>query len=444
MITAGVAVLALLNRSLVSGATDTASAKARNVAAALAAGGPVAEPALTATPGETAAVQILDAVGRVVRSSAELAGEPPILTGLPPAGGDAVATVALPLGQNNAEYRVVAVSSAGYTVVAAQSLEGARTAVARLAVLLVAAAVPLLALAWLAVHLALGAALGPVEAMRRTVAEVSMTDLAVRVPVPRAQDEIQRLASTLNAMLARLASAQAAQRRFVADASHELRSPLSTITATLDLAARHPGRITMAELVDINGAEAARLGELVDDLLVLARTDDGSDAPPAADVDLDDVVRAEAIRLNSIGGLTIEARVRPARIRGNAAQVARAVRNLTENAREHAESTVRLVCRREGRLAVVEVSDDGAGVPAAERSHVFGRFVRLDAERDRGHGGAGLGLAIVAGIAARHGGRAQCLAPPPGRHGAFFRVEFPAAEEDPGAAAARVADETPD
>ncbi|WP_344861569.1 hypothetical protein [Amycolatopsis ultiminotia] len=193
MITAGVVVLALLNRSLVSGAADAALAKARNVAATLAAGGPVTEPALTATPGETAAVQILDAAGQVVRSSSELAGEPPILPGLPRAGGEVVATVALPLGQNNAEYRVAAVRSSAYTVVAAQSLEGARTAVARLAVLLVAAGVPLLALAWLAVHLALGAALGRVEAMRRTVAEVSMTDLAVRVAVPRAQDEIQRL-----------------------------------------------------------------------------------------------------------------------------------------------------------------------------------------------------------------------------------------------------------
>jgi signal transduction histidine kinase len=428
LVTAGVVVLVLLNRSLVSGITDTARAKAQNVAAQLIAGGGAVGPVLTATPGEATALQVLDAAGHVVGASADLTGDPAILTASPPPGGEVVATVPLPLGQNNADYRVVAVRAHGYTVVAAQSLEAARAATTQLAVLLVVTLVPLLAVAWLVVHLALRAALRPVEEMRRTVADISTADLTARVPLPPAQDEIHRLASTLNAMLGRLSSAQMAQRRFVADASHELRSPLSAITATLDLAARHPEQFGLAELVDTAGAEVGRLRELVDDLLVLARTDDSTDMPPITDVDLDDVIWAEAVRLRAIAPLAVLARVQPARIRGSPAQVARAVRNLVDNAREHAERAVWLSCRREDEsLVVVEILDDGPGVPAADRVRIFGRFVRLEAERPRRAGSTGLGLAIVAGIAARHGGKAACVEPPRGHRGACFRLEFPAA-----------------
>lgn len=428
LVTAGVVVLVLLNGSLVSGITDTARAKAQNVAAQLVAGGMAVGPVLTATPGEATALQVLDAAGQVVGASADLSGDPPILAASPPPGGEVVATVPLPLGQNNADYRVVAVRAHGYTVVAAQSLEAARAAITQLTVLLVSTLVPLLAVAWLAVHLALRAALRPVEVMRRTVADISMADLTARVPLPAAQDEIHRLAGTLNAMLGRLSSAQLAQRRFVADAGHELRSPLSTITATLDLAARHPEQTSLAEVVDTAGAELGRLCELVDDLLVLARTDDSSDMPPITDVDLDDVIRAEAARLRSTTRLTVDVRVRPARIRGSPAQVARAVRNLVDNAAEHAEAAVWLSCRRDGEsVAVVQILDDGPGVPAADRVRIFGRFVRLEAERPRQAGSTGLGLAIVAGIAARHGGTAACVEPPHGHRGACFRLAFPAA-----------------
>ncbi|WIV59191.1 sensor histidine kinase [Amycolatopsis nalaikhensis] len=430
--TAGVVVLGLLNRSLVSGITDTARAKAQNVAAQLVAGGMAVGPVLTATPGEATALQVLDAAGQVVGASADLTGDPPILAASPPPGGEVVATVPLPLGQNNADYRVVAVRAHGYTVVAAQSLEAARAAITQLAVLLVITLVPLLAVAWLAVHLALRAALRPVEVMRRTVADISTADLTARVPLPPAQDEIHRLATTLNAMLGRLSSAQMAQRRFVADAGHELRSPLSTVTATLDLAARHPEQTSLAEVVDTAGAELGRLRELVDDLLVLARTDDSSDMPPITDVDLDDVIRAEAARLRSTTRMAVDVRAQPARTRGSPAQVARAVRNLVDNAAEHAEAAVSLSCRREDEcVAVVEILDDGPGVPAADRVRIFGRFVRLEAERPRHAGSTGLGLAIVAGIAARHGGKAACVEPPRGHRGACFRLTFPAVSAGP-------------
>ena len=428
LVTAGVVVLMLLNRSLVTGITDTARAKAQNVAAQLVAANMAVGPVLTATPGEATALQVLDAAGRVVAASPDLTGEPAVVAASPPPGGELVATVPLPLGPDNADYRVVAVRAHGFTVVAAQSLEAARATITQLAVLLVVTLAPMLAVAWLAVHLALRAALRPVEEMRRTVADISTADLTARVPLPAARDEIHRLASTLNAMLGRLSSAQLAQRRFVADASHELRSPLSTITATLDLAARHPEQTSLAELVDVVGAELGRLRELVDDLLVLARTDDSSDMPPITDVDLDDVVRAEAARLRATGRLTVHVGVQPARIRGSAAQVTRAVRNLADNAGEHAEAAVWLSCRREdGSAVVVEVLDDGPGVAAVDRVRIFGRFVRLEAERTHRTGSTGLGLAIVAGIAARHGGKAACVEPPRGHRGACFRLEFPAA-----------------
>jgi signal transduction histidine kinase len=276
---------------------------------------------------------------------------------------------------------------------------------------------------------AVGSALRPVERMRRTVAEISTRDLTVRVGLPPGRDEVHRLASTLNSMLDRLASAQAAQRRFVSDASHELRSPLATITAAMDVSAQHPETISTEALVPIVATEVARLRELVDDLLVLARTEDSSDHPPDAEVDLDDLVRAEARRVRASTSLQVEVAAQPVKVTGNEAQLRRAVRNLVDNAVAHARGRVRLTSRsgEDGAGgALVEVSDDGPGIAAADRDRIFDRFVRLDDARDRANGGAGLGLAIVAAIAARHGGHARYVEHPDSDYpGAHFTLELP-------------------
>jgi signal transduction histidine kinase len=288
----------------------------------------------------------------------------------------------------------------------------------------------LLAIATLAVYRAVGSALRPVEQMRRTVAEISTRDLNHRVGLPPGHDELHRLATTLNSMLDRLASAQGAQRRFVSDASHELRSPLNTITTALEVSEHHPEAMSTTELLGVVSRETARLRELVDDLLLLARTDDTTDNPPHTEVDLDDLARGEAERARAARQQEVEIDTRPAKVTGNPSQLRRAIRNLVDNAREHARDRIRVRTGTDQAGAFVEVADDGPGVPPVDRIRIFERFVRRDDARHHGtgptRGSAGLGLAIVAGIAARHSGCAECTDSRGDDYpGAHFRIRLP-------------------
>ena len=439
MATAGVIVVVLLEGSLDSTITESARSTGRQVANQIVrVGTRDLRASDVASTGDTEAVtQVLDSRGAVVASDPAIVGRPAVSSASPAPGRENVET--LPLGLNGdvfVDYRVVSLGVAGpggpYTVISARSLEPVTEASTRLTVLLTVIVLPLLAISGLAVHRAVGSALRPVERMRRTVAEISTRDLTARVGLPPGRDEVHRLATTLNSMLCRLSSAQAAQRRFVADASHELRSPLSTISTALDVSTRHPETMTTEELVPVIARETSRLRELVDDLLVLARTDDTTDRPSGTEVDLDDIVRAEAERVRAGVPLEVEVRAGPAKVHGSEAQLSRAVRNLVDNARDHAHHRIRVASSVDGTFAVVEVSDDGSGVPPDDRDRVFERFVRLDASRQRHHGGTGLGLAIVAGIAARHGGRARYVEREDARYpGAHFQIELPLEQETP-------------
>ncbi|WP_329054503.1 ATP-binding protein [Amycolatopsis sp. NBC_01488] len=423
-------VVVLLEESLDRSVTESARSTGRQVAIQLVREGARDLSASdVASTGDTEAVtQVLNARGVPIASDPAIVGHPPLTAARPAVGQETIETLPLGLNGDSADYRVVSQEVNGpggpYTVVSARSLEPVTEASTRLTLLLGLIAIPLLAIAGLAVYRAVGSALRPVERMRRTVAEISTRDLTARVPLPPGGDEVHRLAVTLNEMLRRLASAQAAQRRFVADASHELRSPLSTISTALDVSGRHPE--STEDLVPVIARETARLRELVDDLLMLARTDDATDRPSRTEVDLDDIVRAEAERVRAECALDVEVRAGPAKVRGSEAQLRRAVRNLVDNARGHARSHIRVASSVRGDLAVVEVSDDGPGVGEGDRERIFERFVRLDASRQRGHGGTGLGLPIVAGIAARHGGRARCAASE--EPGARFVLELPVLE----------------
>ncbi|WP_369068299.1 sensor histidine kinase [Kineococcus terrestris] len=268
-----------------------------------------------------------------------------------------------------------------------------------------------------------GRSLRPVEAIRRTVEGIGAGHLDGRVPVPDGRDAVARLAETMNAMLARLEASQRAQRRFVADASHELRSPVATLRAAAEVWAEHPGTSSPEEFAALVADESARLEHLVADLLVLARADEGRLASVRGDVDLDELVGAEAARLRATTALAVRVAAAPARVHGDAAQLARVLRNLTDNAARHARGAVALGVRERDGAAVLEVADDGPGVPAAERGRVFGRFVRLEEARGRGSGGTGLGLAIVAELVAAHGGTVEVADAPGG--GALFRVRLP-------------------
>jgi signal transduction histidine kinase len=208
----------------------------------------------------------------------------------------------------------------------------------------------------------------------------------------------------MNAMLARLEGGRAAQHRLVSDASHELRSPLATITAALEMASGRP-ELMDNDLIDESLLpEARRMRQLIEDLLLLARSDEDAIEPRSDDVDIDDLLLAEASRLRGLGSVRTVTHIEACRTVGDRVALARAVRNLVDNAVRHASSTVTMECRPEAGHAVITIADDGPGIPVQDRARVFERFVRLDPTRTRSSGGSGLGLSIVAQIVRSHNG----------------------------------------
>ncbi|MFJ2877269.1 sensor histidine kinase [Streptomyces sp. NPDC086796] len=251
-------------------------------------------------------------------------------------------------------------------------------------------------------------ALRPVEGIRREMAAITASeDLSRRVPEPGSRDEIARLARTTNETLTALEASVERQRRFVADASHELRSPIASLRTQLEVGAAHP------ELLDVPGAVAdtVRLQGLAADLLLLARLDAG-ERPGRTVLDLGALVREEVSQRTG-DRIAVTVYVPDSgpdagryEVAGSRGQLARVLGNLLDNAERHARSAVTVsVGAAEGGGVAVAVTDDGAGVPPEERERIFERFVRLDDARARDDGGAGLGLAIARDVAARHGGR---------------------------------------
>ncbi|WIX83612.1 ATP-binding protein [Amycolatopsis carbonis] len=270
---------------------------------------------------------------------------------------------------------------------------------------------------------AAGRALRPVEAIRGELAEVSGSQLGRRVPVPRSRDEIARLAHTTNATLDRLQHAHEQQERFVADASHELRSPLANLRTGLEVALTHPERADWPAVAERSLLDVRRLHRITADLLQLT-VDPGRVAP--VEVDLADVVREQvAERSAALGRPTVRSFVDdPVRVLGQPVQLERLLRNLLDNAVRHATSAVTVTVGRDGTSVVLEVLDDGPGIPPADRERVFDRFARLDDARTRDAGGSGLGLTLAREIARRHGGS---LAAADSETGARLVARLPAA-----------------
>jgi len=309
------------------------------------------------------------------------------------------------------------------TVVVARTLAGAEDAVDSAAGLLAVAVPAVTLVVGAAVRFVVGRSLRPVERIRSDVEAIEAADLERRVQEPRGRDEIARLAHTMNGLLARLERSQAAQRAFVSNASHELRSPVAAIRQHAQVALRHPESMRLAELARVVDDEAERMQSLVSGLLLLARIDER--APRTLDdVDLDDVVLLEAQRLRALGTTVGSAGIGPAQVRGDEILLRSAVRNAADNARRHARSVVVFSVLHEGDEAVVLVDDDGPGVPEADRERVFRRFERRDDARARDTGGSGLGLAIIAEAARVSGGTARLLESPQG--GARLEIRIPA------------------
>ncbi|KOU59666.1 histidine kinase [Streptomyces sp. MMG1533] len=450
LVAAGTAVLLSLRSNLIGQAGTEAERSARTVAADLSGGKTYEQLSLD---DDDRPVQVVDEKGTLVAASEDLerisgtgtgavrpqASTPTDGTGDEDADEDADDDSSLEPGeidektvftngsatidQHSADYRFAAVQLetdklglltvyAGAPLSAEQSAVGTATTVMLIGFPLLLAVVA--GVTWLVTR----RALRPVEGIRSEMAAITASeDLARRVPVPDTHDEVARLARTTNETLVALETSVERQRRFVADASHELRSPIASLRTQLEVGAAHP------ELLDVAGAveDTVRLQRLAADLLLLARLDAGERPAAAARLDLAALAREEAAGRAGVGVEAPDA----VEVAGSRGQLERVLTNLLDNAARHARSAVTVTVRREGEWAVAGVADDGNGVPEGDRERIFERFVRLDDARSRDDGGAGLGLAIARDVAVRHGGTLTVRDAPAG--GALFELRLPLA-----------------
>lgn len=272
--------------------------------------------------------------------------------------------------------------------------------------------------------------LRPVAALRHGAADITAAGLArQRLPVPGAQDEIHRLAVTLNAMLDRIDSATSRQRTFVGDAAHELRSPLASLRVQLEVAQRLGPTVDWNSLIDDVLVDVERLDRLVEDLLTLARLDESASLSRRESVRLDELVQAVAAGYGH-ARVPVQAHTTPATVSGDPDALRRVAINLINNAVRYARTEVAVTVapeRRGGRpVVVLSVVDDGPGIPETERERVFDRFYRVQESRSRETGGTGLGLPIVRDIVRNHGGRIQLTGREDERDGLRAVVVFPA------------------
>ncbi|MEZ5096542.1 MAG: ATP-binding protein [Nocardioides sp.] len=421
------ALLAVQHRQLTARLDASLAQRADLLTTELAAAVPE-EPLATNDPDR--AIQVVDPEGRVLAASENLTGEPALSLPTDWTHEEVVRTRDdLPITTD--DYRVLsrwvetARGPAALLVIENNDdlNDTVETLTQTLAVVVPLVAAVLAGLVWWLT----GRSLRPVETIRAQVDEITAAEPGHRVQVPDRDDEIGRLAVTMNTMLGRLDEAAERQRRFVADAAHELRTPLTRIRAAADLAVAHPGRVDLDNATEAIVREAAGMQQLIDDLLYLARSDADELEHDGVEVDLDDVVLAQVREERSTSGRTIDASgVSAVAVRGSARALGRAVRNLLANATQHAATTVRVSLVDVGDSAELVVADDGPGVPAVDREHIFERFARVDAARSREGGGTGLGLAITRDIVTRHGGTVRYDGEGPG---ARFVVRLPVVRE---------------
>jgi heavy metal sensor kinase len=365
---------------------------------------------------EDTVAQIIDPSGRVIESSAEAGTRPLVSRKLQHAAQSRsrFTIVSVDRERLRALATTVRRPEGSWTTIVASSLESGDAAVSRVIHALVIGGAIAVALAGTGGWLLAAAALHPVERMRREAAEISEHDATSRLPVPTTRDEIAALASTMNDLLARLQGALVRQRAFVADAGHELRTPLAVLRTELELAARpHRSREDLMSAIRSAADETDRLARLSDQLLFLARGDE-RDAVARFETEplmplLDHSVEAfqpVAARRNVTLTLSVENGVLA---RVDAADIRRAVDNLVDNALRFApaDTEVTVEGRRDGPDIVISVVDHGPGFPEDFLPHAFERFRRADDSRTRTEGGTGLGLAIVSAVAREHGGTAS-------------------------------------
>jgi signal transduction histidine kinase len=427
---------AVLRVSLTRGLDDTARQGARQVAA-LANHHDLPKPVPVAN--STLSVQVLDSHGRVI----DVAWDPQVadrlVSLLPFATARSMARTGQAVQMNGAPYgipallRVVAVPTSGGGVVIA-AVSYAEVSDSLFAVGLAAAiGTPLLFLLLVLVTwLVTGAALRPIEGLRRGAQEITGTGagLGQSLPVPEARDEVHGLSVTLNDMLARLEAARQRQRAFIADAAHELRSPIASIRTQLEVGVDHPEVVDWPATAAGVLADTLRLTRLAEDLLALARLDEWTDRPPPGrPVDLAALASEVCARYADARVPVTAAGAGWCVVGGETGGLDRLLVNLIDNAVRYARSQVSVRAHGEGPWVLLSVTDDGPGISRQDAERVFDRFTRLDDARSRdadSGGGSGLGLAIVRGTATAHGGSAWLEDASPGP-GLCARVRLPAA-----------------
>lgn len=385
--------------------TEHASSAARRVAAGVQRSAPDRMRPVTATE-DVDLIQVIDDRGTVRQASPRLLGYPPLIrntfTGDDNRLDATVCTDQVPGAKCLivVGYRVP-VGSAFWTVCA--YVPTVPWYISPLYVVAVLLAVLLLsAITAYVARTTVARALRPVTAIKTELAEITATDLGRRVPPLPHRDELDDLARTVNQTLDRLEHAVQQERRFAADASHDLRTPLTAMRAQLEEAMLHPDEADWPRTAVALLSSLDRLQAIVTDLLTLAKLDAGAPGL-GADVDLAELVEEELARRPP--GKLVELDLRPAVVvTGDPLRLTRLLANLLDNAERHAESTITVTVDERDGWGVLEVLDDGAGIAPDQRENVFRRFTRLDASRNRDAGGTGLGLPIAREIARAHGG----------------------------------------
>jgi signal transduction histidine kinase len=410
LLVGGAFLLLVLQSSLTSAAWSSLSVRANDAARLLEEEG-IEETQSTLAEDRRSAeqVQIIDEANRVVAWTNRRLRTDPIST-LRPAAGQ-TAKEELPgvpaLGGDDevlVSARGVEVHGKPYVVLVAAPLEVQTETLRTVGLLLLAAAPPLVALVAVAVWVLVGQSLKTVERIRRQVSEIDGRRLSERVEMPPTDDEIAALASTMNEMLDKLEHSNNSHRAFFSDASHELRSPLSTLVTTAEVASLDKSGKTWLDMQQTVLSESSRMQSLVEDLLTLAKVDAHQLQLEIEDVDLEEVLDSEIKRLRTVSSLEITSALQPVRVRGDERRLAQVFRNLLDNAARHAKSAIRIGMERRSGKVVVSVDNDGEIISSEDRNRVFERFARLDASRSTDGGGSGLGLAISREIMGAHGG----------------------------------------
>lgn len=408
----GAALVLLLHASLESTARLAAQTRATEVASIVQGQGVRAAAAtIQAESRSGQLVQILSSDGQVIAASSGLVAATPMSPQRPPPGVTRSTEADIDQVRFTGDWRVVSTGiiahGRAYIVQVGVPIDVQQETVRIVAVFLLFASPLLLAAVAVGVWTLVGRALAAVERIRAEVAMIDEQRIAQRVEVPQTDDEVAALATTMNTMLDRLEASQQAQRAFVSDASHELRSPLATMSAATELA-MGADEATRTRLLGTISDELARVATLVDNLMILARADAYARGSVHQEVDLDDLVDAEVHRLAATSRRAVIVEVEPIRlVDADPQRLGQALRNLVDNAERHATGTIRLSLHRSEDAAVLCVDNDGPIVPPQDRQRIFERFVRLDESRSRDAGGSGLGLAIARAAAESHGGTVE-------------------------------------